>query len=399
MGDNQNKVQGHFNFFMKDFEPNPELKIKVEKRKIGEKAVAYNYFIVNLPDELKISHPYIVFIIFVHLQGYKFNPYYEKVFWEIPVKYKDKHFVLKHQKFGFQMIAQDETEESQEIGREAAKQIKKAIPFAEKLIEPKIKELVQKGKITLDNHFHEIYNKYQFFREKAEHEFYEKQREELAIQQVGTMEEMVRHINKNLRRTSAGNNYVVAMMDSYFSLIEHIFVLFLPFVERINFKTLSVEEYIGMNWKEKLFVLFDFESNKVAQQMYNRLHTIKEHLRNPLTHGYFEKKGKSFFVQMDYLGGVPMVLTKSEKAFKYGFGYGTEIRFEEIITCFDEFMKFLEDSDITKYGYKYLDSGLPVSFSEESRKKYRSAMTDEESFDHFVEAESHFYTNAMNMDW
>ena len=123
-----------------------------------------------MPGKLKINAPYIVFIIFVYLLKYNFLGPFEKVAWEIPIKYRDEHFILTHRKFGFKIITSGESGKTKKLALEAITTIKKAIPYAEELISPHIKELVQKGSISLENQYSNIHNRYYFFRENAQNE-------------------------------------------------------------------------------------------------------------------------------------------------------------------------------------------------------------------------------------
>ena len=198
---------------------------------------------------------------------------------------------------------------------------------------------------------------------------------------------------------NSGNYFLTAMMDAYFSLLEHLFVLLLPFINHIDLTNIDIEEFIGKNWKDKFMVIFDLNTDKSAQQMLNRLHQIKENFRNPLTHGYFEKKGQSFFVQMKHLGLIPMMLTRSSKQFNYRFCDNVKISFDDIVECFDDFDTFLKNSESTKYGIKYIESGLPISYNPQSCMMYENAMKDEDSFDQFIKYTNKAHENAANMDW
>ena len=161
--------QDYFDFFTKDFEPDDAPKAIWIELGNGVKSLKQNC--IKLPDKLKIRHPYIVFIIFANLKKYKFLGQWEKVAWEIPIKFKGTPFILTHRKFGFEIISNSESEEINELAIEAMTNIHKSMKFAENLIEPEIKTLLQNGAITLDNEYSNIRIRYEFFREQAQIEF------------------------------------------------------------------------------------------------------------------------------------------------------------------------------------------------------------------------------------
>lgn len=79
----------------------------------------------------------------------------------------------------------------------------------------------------------------------------------------------------------------MAMIDAYFSRLEHFLVLALPFV---GYKRDSddLSQFIGSLWSDKFRRIFEIK-NKEVQQHYDVLVGIKEKYRNTFAHGGFEK--------------------------------------------------------------------------------------------------------------
>src|SRR5688572_24969061 len=100
------------------------------------------------------------------------------------------------------------------------------------------------------------------------------------------------------------------MLDAYFSRLELILVLILPFVKKINLRSFDLELFISQGWREKFKVVFELQKNKKASQLFEKLIAVKEEYRNPLSHGYFFKGGSSLFVHMEHLGAIPMTMAK-----------------------------------------------------------------------------------------
>lgn len=371
---------------------------------MGEHTRTVQEYRIELPSNLQIYHPFIVFIIFVYLKKFKFYGREEKVAWTIPIKFKGTPFILTHRKFGFRIISNYESEEIKNFAIEAMTLINKAIPYAEALFEPFVKDQVNKGRITLDNQYYAIKSRYLFFRKKAAAEFKKAKvnrvRKETKKTEInGMLSEMITIHNSAAKNRAAGNNFATAMLDSYFCLIEHTFVLLLPFLAHIKIEEIDLEKFIGENWKQKLKKVIPLTDDKEALQLFEKLDRIKEDLRNPLTHGYFLKDGNSFYVNTPNLGAIPMSLTNRNNHLHYGFYSIRNINFENICKCFDEFDKFLKTRKATKYGMLYIERGGGIAFDKESSEMYQAAMTSVKNFNEFILYELYQQDNMTNMDW
>jgi hypothetical protein len=398
----KNKVQDNFDYLLKDFESDPDPKVK--KVPLAESTWTIKENRIKLPSNLRIYHPYIIFIIFVHLKNFKYFGREEKVAWTIPVKFKGHPFILTHRKFGFNIISNEDGEEITKIAHDAISCIKKATPYAETLIESVIVQLVKKGNVTLENECRTIQSRYIFFRKKAEKEFKQAIKNKDKFKKTerkgkGMIASVTYFEDLSVKYRLAGNNYATAMLDSYFSLLEHVLVLLLPFVLHIKFEEIDLNNFISLNWREKLKITIELEKDANALILYERLSAIKEDLRNPLTHGYFLKDGNSLYVHMPQVGTIPMNLTKTENHLNYAFFAVHEANFDEIIKTFDEFYDYLKTNPSTMFGMKYIETGLPIAFDLSSRQGYKYSMTDIHHFDAFIRQQGMDYTNAMNMDW
>ena len=396
------KIQELFNFFLKDFVEDKDPRVIMIP--MGEHTRMVQEYRIELPANLQIYHPFIVFIIFVYLKNFKFYGKEEKVAWTIPIKYKGRPFILTHRKFGFRIISNYESEETKNLGIEAMTLINKAIPYAETLFEPFVKEQVSKGKITLDNQYQAIKSRYLFFRKNAAAEFKKAKtnrikREAKKIEISGILSEIITTHNSSIKNWAAGNNFATAMLDSYFCLIEHTFVLLLPFLSHIKIEEIDLEKFIGENWKQKLKIVIPLTGDKEALKLFERLDKIKEELRNPLTHGYFLKDGNSFYVHTPNLGAIPMSLTNRNNHLRYGFYSIRNINFENICKCFDEFDKFLKNRKSTKFGMLYIEKSGGIAFDKESSQMYQAAMTSVKYFNEFIWYELMQQDNMTNMDW
>jgi tetratricopeptide (TPR) repeat protein len=391
--------QDYLDFFTKDFDSDDNPKLLLIEGKNNLRMLQDH--LLELPEKLQISHPYIVFIIFVSLKKYKFFGKWEKVAWEIPIKFKGVPFILTHRKFGFRIISNYKSKKVNLLAIEAISNIHKAIQFAEVLIEPEIRQQLQKGNVMLNNEYSNILNRYIFFRENAQNEYasIEETKKQASVNFNSGHEITIKSYNELLKKINAGDYFMIGMLDTYYSLLEHTLVLLLPFLKDKKQSSLNLENFIAENWKNKYKIVFDLSKEKEALKLLERLNKIKEDYRNPLTHGYFQKNGNSFYVHMKNLGAIPITLTKSNKTLKYHFGSQGHYTFKEICNCFDDFDKFLIENAKTKFGMNYIKSGLSISFDVVSCKMYRSQMTSMKRFSKFINYMSDEQDNATNMDW
>jgi hypothetical protein len=393
----KNSIEDNFNYILKDFVSDEDPKIIWHDHELGFKTIKENK--ISLPSDLHVVHPFIVFIIFVYLKNFKFSGKWEKIAWTIQIKFKGKPFLLTHRKFGFYIISNEEGEEVTSLGIEAMGKIKKAIPLAEALFKPFLKEKVNEGHFSLSNEFIKIKNKYEFFRFSALEEYKKLKKHNQLLKQKKTLNSFTKFYNQQIANTKAADYYASAMLDAYFSLLEHTLVLLAPFAKEIDYSKINIEEYIGTKWKEKYKMIFPISKDKVALQHMEKLYEIKEAFRNPLSHGYFFKNGNSFFVHLDQLGAIPVTMTKSNNSLTYSTVQIGQYNFSEICKTFDSFDKYLLKSTHTKFGMLYINSGLPIAYTKSFSEMYKTFMTSVRKFNEFIDYQSSLHDDAANMDW
>lgn len=391
-------IKETFDFLLKDFSSNPNPKIEKTSNELVSGISHRNDFIISLSDELKIKHPYIIYIIFVILKDFWWIGRWEKTAWEIPIKYKDVDFILTHRKFGFRIIS-NENEESVKKGLEAMAQIHKTIPYAEELYKPHIKAILQKNHISLENKYYIILNRYKYFKDKTVYTFRMADKYKNEKIKQNSIQDVFQLINKNRRKISVGNYYLIAMVDSFFSLLEHIFVLLIPFIPNFDITSIKLDEVIGMRWKNKFRIIFSDTKDNDSNKNLENLVKIKEIFKNTISHGHFLKRDNSFFAQTEYLGLIPVILTEHQDTLNYSLGSINQMSFKEIMDSFNNFIKYLKNHKKTKYGMKYIESGLPVAFDDDSIKSYNDAMKNYKSFDNLLRHMSYLHDKAANMDW
>lgn len=191
-----NTLMARLRGYLRDLSPDPD---------VGARYLTGAWAInreVIIPEEIK-PLPYTVFITLCKLAGYGYFGREEKVAWAIPVTYKGVPFLLAHRKSGFKVSSTGSPDRSDELATEMIGQLNRAIGIADRLMEEEIKGRVRAGKVTVINKYHVLREMYRFFRGKADASF-------------------------AAAATREGFYYAVAMLDAFFSLLEHVLILLLP---------------------------------------------------------------------------------------------------------------------------------------------------------------------------
>jgi len=351
---------------------------------------------IDLPSDIT-PQPYMVFITLVFLAEFEYFGKHEKQLWAIPIIYKSTPFLLAHRKFGFGIYAPKNDKLTNEtLAKELIIKINNAIRYAEELIQPFVNDQLNKGNITITNNYIELDMMYRFFRTKARNAFNRKPPPKKIISRDKDGKPTVWSGNP-FKPQREGFYYAVATIDAFFSRLEHLLILSLPFV---RFKKSSdyLPNIVSSNWTDKYKRIFNLKVDRLAMQYYDELKKIKDKYRNTLSHGFFEKDGGSLFFHFGPIGAIPVYLSKFEETIHYSLFPIKESSFADICRLFDKIDKFLRTGK-TKYAFKYAESGLPVSFSEKSVEEYRIASGSDARFNSFLDHESYVADMYDNMDF
>ncbi len=340
---------------------------------------------------------HMVFLTLVHILGFEFYGPGEKVLWIIPIFYKGIPIQLSFRKFGFCVETADpESEKTRNLVREVLSKLLQGIAITERLLEPVIESQIRSGNVTIQNQFYNLDRMYRFFREKAELSY-----STPPPKPKVNRDKDGRVVSKSfdpVRPEREALYYSYAMLDLYFSRLEHMLVLLLAFID-YNPKNDDLVLFIGTNWSDKFKRVVDLGTNKDRKMLYDELKHIKEQFLNTVAHGWFEKHGASLHFHVPLLGAVPVRMSKSATAVRYSLYHLDVVSFQKMSGLLDKVDALLESSPGIKYGLKFLRSGLDISFAEESRKLYRDAMSSESSFDALIEHLTYVNDTYANMDF
>jgi len=340
--------------------------------------------------------PYMVFICLVVINKFGYWGKGEKVLWEIPIRYKSYSFLLAHRKFGFSLNCKgDKPPDS--IVKEMLKQLDKAIKIIDRLIQPFAENQVETGNVTMANRYIRLDMRYQFFRKKAKETYSRIDKKQRTIKKGADFHAVTTMINYKTKSEREAAYYTIAMLDSYFSRLEHLLVLILPFLGFDHAKD-NLAQLMSATWRDKYKRVFNLSSDQKANNIYERLTSVKEKYRNTITHGDFEKGGASLYFHLPKFGAIPVRMSSFKDSIYYSFLPITLDSYQQICDLLDEVDDFLKTGK-TKYGVTFAEAGLDVAFDKESLTEYSKAMKSDDKFESLIERIAYEDMIFVNMDF
>ena len=346
--------------------------------------------IVLSRDEIPV--PQIIFFLLAKILEYPNQTHLEKTLWIIAFKFKGEFFEIAYQKFGlrlyFSQSIQDE-DDFQSYKKEILYYLRAAIREIEKyVLKDYAKKQIEDWQITIDNQYVKFTNMYHYFREQAAESFGTEK-----VVSKGAKSVFGNFFQWNL----IGFYNTSAMLDTFFSRLEHLLVLSLPFLN-IDKSKIDLVKYISSNWSDKYKLVFDITTNAIAKEYYDKLYEVKEKFRNTYSHGGFEKEGASLFFHLPEVGAIPCSLSKFKDSPHFNFFPIEAHTFDELCKLFDDFDSWLEKSRI-KYGLMFANTGIEISYDDKSLLEYAEAMKSDDDFQRLIDKRGYYSDMYANMDF
>jgi hypothetical protein len=305
----------------------------------------------------------------------------EKVAWSIDACFGDVPFQIAYRKFGFQLVVPKGTPE--EIAQRLILCLKKAARLAARSLEEVAHQQIDSGNVSIDNKYRIFDGAYQFFRQEASARFQENPNSGFGVVFAPKFAEA---------GYCAG-----AMVNAYFSRLEHLLVLALPFTD-FDPGNGALRKFAEALWDDKFTTVFDLSTDEVAKRTRDMLGKIKKQFRNPISHGGFDKKGTAFHFHVPGIAAVPALLSNYKVSIERFVTSITKPEFETLCAELDDCDRLLESTKLGP-GIRFAQRLLPVSFSETQRMKYRNVAEHPERFEAFLEHETDILDMHMNMDY
>jgi hypothetical protein len=351
-------------------------------------------YVSKVSDPLPL--PYMVFLAIMLGTDCKYvRQPEEKTAWSIALSFKGVLFRLEYAKFGMRIATEGDANDP--LVDEFLRVLYRAFPKVDQVLQPQVNQLIEDGNITIPNRHHLLRQRYDFFRKCAQEAFgAPKPRLDEILRPTKGVLGVSKAVDL-LKSDREGFFFGTSAIDAYFSWLEHVLVLTLPFV---NYSPLTddLAKIISGSWIDKLKRVWDVAGNGIEKKLYDDLRDIKERFRNASAHGGFEKNNASLAVHFPIIGAIPAVMSRFTNSIHYRVFPLDEASFADVCLLFDAVDSLLHSGQ-AKYGLRYAESGLDVPFDEKSCAKYNDAMQSDEEFEEFLEERTYFVERHINMDW
>lgn len=293
----------------------------------------------------------------------------EKFAWAVEFNYKGFPAYLGYHKFGVKagIICSLSRAESENHLNMMLDRIFSAAHVVEKLLSERAPEAIRQGNVTVANQYRRLRAPYEYHRDRAINPVFvadEREHRRFNGGQSWT------HISGKMVMKMHASHDLVASTVAFLSLLEHLFVLSLPFAG-YNPESEDLTAFIGDRWGVKWERIIG-DKNPEARDLRRRMSEVVEQWRNPYSHGGFEKgHGSSLYVHTPGLGALPMGLTRVRESTFFSFNPAPKGDIESIYSLFDEIESYLKS--ILPGAYTWIESGLDVRFDSEFAQELAEA--------------------------
>ena len=317
----------------------------------------------------------------------------EKLAWEYVFRFEGLRCALALQKFGLRFYV-DSTDAANAAAAEAlAKRFVAAMRKAQRVAEREwLRDLaeiqIRAGDVTVRNQQYRLRQLYEYFREGADLAFDGKGR--IPARPPGGGFWLAREATEGFYNT-------VAMVAGYFSWLEHVMVLSLPFTD-FDPESEPLKKFIADRWGLKFKRLWDVGSDSVAKGHYDSLHRVAEEYRNTYGHGGFDKPGATLHFHLPGVGAMPAVLSDISDSPEFNFVPVQADDLARVKSVFDAVDTWLKTRG-APYAMQWIESGYDVRFDKSFRSEASVAMQSPEDFEELLTVHGYFIDQAANMDW
>lgn len=296
------------------------------------------------PDTARFPVPELVLFLFRDVLDWTYYGPWEKVRWTV-IGAVDGHLVaFELRKFGFTI---SRPPDRPDLDQRIEGQLVAALKCVERHLAPLAHDQVAAGEVLIVNRLYEFDERYRFFRGLADAS-YTAGVDPPPTPADATLREPVQdrldRITASINACSVSRRrgffHSGAMIDAWFSCLEHRLVLLRAFTGR----PLAAGEllaFLTAKWDDKLKGVLPTPLPREAESLLGRLRGVKERIRNPLAHGGVENDGGSLFFHLPHVGSVPANFTRYGKSARFSILPVGASDHHEICGLFDAVDKLL----------------------------------------------------------
>jgi hypothetical protein len=355
------------------------------------------------PDPKLFPVPELVLFALRDVMEFRWSGVGEKVRWSVYVTVEREPFVFELRKFGFAIGHRDGIPPA--LLKRVEGQLSSSLRLLEPLLATYAKTQIESGNLTLENRMSEFDRRYGYFRALADRAFgpdpeppTETSTPKDSSGDIKLFADWTDRMNRDVRRKEEGYFASVAMVDAYFSRLEHRVLLLRAFIGR-PLAAGDFEAFLEMPWDERLREVANFNSDSARGRLLGRLREVKATIRNPLAHGGIESDGGAFYFHMPRIGTIPANLSRYRGRLRMSFFPIPESTHAEACALFDELDAMLTEGPL-KLPNEFVRWGIDPQFDADALARYAEAIAGgSETVEALVERLGHEWERHANMDY
>jgi hypothetical protein len=346
--------------------------------------------------------PELVLFALREVMGFQWSGVGEKVRWSVYATVEGEPFVFELRKFGFTISHRKEVPLA--LLRRVEGQLSSSLRLLEPLLDLYAKAQLNEGNLTMANKMGEFDSRYEYFRGLADQAFApvakgnDPDADQPNVDDFKILDGAMAALNRQIRREKEGYFCSAAMVDAYFSRLEHRVLLLRAFCGRPLAEG-EFGKFLGLTWDARLKEVVDIDADQNCGKLLGRLREVKATIRNPMAHGGVENDGGAYYFHMPRIGAIPANLSRYRGRLRMSFFPIADATHLEVCDLFDEVDAMLTQG-VLELPNEFVKWGIDPQFDTESVARYAEAVADgAQAVEGLVERLGHEWERHTNMDY
>ena len=322
----------------------------------------------------------LVYFLFEDLLKFRNLGREDKTAWTFPIDFNGRLFLLSYRKAGLGIFALNK-EKDEHDAKIIAARIRTAVTIASSFFEDIASRAVNASNFNIVNKCKELFERYQYF---------------LNLYQKVSKKLKTRDGRIHIRRYQEMQWVALAVIESFFSWTEHLFIHF-AVIAGGEHDGQAISRLIKGEWKEKFKKAIPL-ANRDIEEYYKQLVSVKDQIRNYVTHGAFGKDGRAFNFHSK-TGAVPVNITTKNNQTQYSISGTTNFDDKKVIKLIDTFIQHLWSSNLKPAMEYTQNSQLPTILTLSRNGQYAKAMKSLKLMHELIMVLDHEFDQAVDMDF
>ena len=316
----------------------------------------------------------LVLLLLHYILGYPCLDPGDKGRWAVACTVAGEPVVFRERKFGFEILF---APGSKLTWNRVVRPMKAALRvLEEELLLPLATDQIHRGQVALVNRFGEFSHRYQYFRTKADELFAQAEIRPADREGVEGLE-IISAVAAEMNRAAVAEREAfflsAAMVDAYYSLLEHRLILLRAFTGK-PMAAGEFERLLNGNWEAKLNAVLKLNAKgPEGKNLLGEIRRIKERIRNPFAHGGVENDRGSIHVQVPGFGALPANFSRYKDSVRFNFRPIVAEDHAAMCEVFDRLDAMLEAGDLS-LPHQFLDSSVDPMFDPATLGEYAAAI-------------------------